>query len=355
MRKQLLTFTFSCLLGAASLSAQIAVENNRIVIGEIQEVSSPIDPGTGIIPLSVSDAPGVTTPDQLDNLADLVILGKQSGNIGGRLTFGTGNNVYIGDIINNQFLMRGYGGLRYMGRSLIFNHTGNRNDHFVFYTDVDGLSFNATSDARLKKDVTSIEGFAASLAALNPVSYRLTGLPVVGDEGEETAPDDRLRYGFIAQEVREVFPELVSENADGYLAIDYIGFIPMLVEAVKSLNAKVEEQRETIESLQMERAPRQTRGAGIDGTVVTKPSLSQNRPNPFSVSTRIDCTLPETVSQAVMCVYDLQGKQVMKTEIEGRGATSVTIDGQALQPGMYIYALIADGEEIDSKRMILTD
>ncbi len=358
MIKQLLAFTFSCLLGAASLSAQIAVENNRIVIGEIQEASTPVDPGTGIIPLSVSDIPGVTTPDKLDNLADLVILGKQSGNIGGRLTFGTGSNVYIGDMTGNQFLMRGYGGLRYVGRNIIFNHTGNRNDHFVFYTDVDGLSFNATSDARLKKDVTSIEGFAASLAALNPVSYRLTGLPVAGDEGEETAeaaPDDRLRYGFIAQEVKEVFPELVSENADGYLSIDYIGFIPMLVEAVKSLNAKVEEQRETIESLQMERAPRQTRGAGIEGTIVTKPSLSQNRPNPFSSSTRIDCTLPETVSQAVMCVYDLQGKQVMKIGVEGRGATSVTIDGQALQPGMYIYALIADREEIDSKRMILTD
>lgn len=355
MRKKLLfTFITFCLLGAASLSAQIAVENNRIVIGEIQ---NPLDITDPIAPLS-SVNPGVTTPDKLDKLADLVILGKGSNNIGGRLTFGTGSNVYIGDIINNQFLMRGYGGLRYVGRNLIFNHTGNRNDHFVFYTDVDGLSFNATSDARLKKDVTSIEGFAASLAALNPVSYRLTGLPVAGDEGEETAeaaPDDRLRYGFIAQEVREVFPELVSENADGYLAIDYIGFIPMLVEAVKSLNAKVEEQRETIESLQMKRAPRQTRGAGIEGTIVTKPSLSQNRPNPFSTSTRIDCTLPETVTQAVMCVYDLQGKQVMKIEVEGRGATSVTIDGQALQPGMYIYALIADGEEIDSKRMILTD
>ena len=151
MIKQLLAFTFSCLLGAASLSAQIAVENNRIVIGEIQEASTPVDPGTGIIPLSVSDIPGVTTPDKLDNLADLVILGKQSGNIGGRLTFGTGSNVYIGDMTGNQFLMRGYGGLRYVGRNIIFNHTGNRNDHFVFYTDVDGQTPSA-GDVHLRPD-----------------------------------------------------------------------------------------------------------------------------------------------------------------------------------------------------------
>ena len=51
----------------------------------------------------------------------------------------------------------------------------------------------------------------------------------------------------------------------------------------------------------------------------------------------------------------LQGKQVMKLAVEGRGSTSVTVDGSTLAAGMYIYALIADGREIDSKRMILTD
>lgn len=45
----------------------------------------------------------------------------------------------------------------------------------------------------------------------------------------------------------------------------------------------------------------------------------------------------------------------VKQEVEGRGAASVTIKGESLRAGMYVYALVVDGEAIDSKRMILTD
>jgi hypothetical protein len=34
--------------------------------------------------------------------------------------------------------------------------------------------------------------------------------------------------------------------------------------------------------------------------------------------------------------------------------TSVTIEGHTLKAGMYLYTLIADGKEVDTKRMILT-
>lgn len=159
----------------------------------------------------------------------------------------------------------------------------------------------------------------------------------------------------------ETFPELVSENSYGYLSVDYIGFIPMLVSAVQEMDAKIKEQEAVIESLTArENAPQRAPGkdggqAGIDGPAVVRPSLAQNRPNPFTATTVIECTLPESVADASLRIYDLQGKQVMKLAVEGRGSTSVTVDGSTLAAGMYIYALIADGREIDSKRMILTD
>ena len=49
--------------------------------------------------------------------------------------------------------------------------------------------------------------------------------------------------------MKEIFPDLVCEDEDGYLSVDYIGFIPILVDAVKSLKAEVEEQKSVIESL----------------------------------------------------------------------------------------------------------
>jgi len=50
----------------------------------------------------------------------------------------------------------------------------------------------------------------------------------------------------------------------------------------------------------------------------------------------------------------MQGVQIKSFDIIERGATSVTIEGYTLQAGMYLYTLIADGKEVDTKKMILT-
>lgn len=94
---------------------------------------------------------------------------------------------------------------------------------------------------------------------------------------------------------------------------------------------------------------------GIDTPIGTVASLSQNAPNPFSETTTIAMTLPEDVAEAYIYIYDLQGRQVMAIPVEGRGATSVRVDGKTLSPGMFIYTLIADGKEVATKRMILTE
>jgi hypothetical protein len=65
--------------------------------------------------------------------------------------------------------------------------------------------------------------------------------------------------------------------------------------------------------------------------------------------------LPDDVSSAFLCVYDLNGNQKLRNNITERGNVDITIEGNTLTAGMYIYTLIADGVEIDSKRMILTD
>lgn len=46
---------------------------------------------------------------------------------------------------------------------------------------------------------------------------------------------------------------------------------------------------------------------------------------------------------------------MLKVDINERGAVNAEIEASSLAPGMYVYSLIADGIEIDSKRMIITD
>jgi hypothetical protein len=82
--------------------------------------------------------------------------------------------------------------------------------------------------------------------------------------------------------------------------------------------------------------------------------LAQNIPNPFSESTVINLQLPASLAKAYLFLYNMQGTQIMKFEIIERGLTAVTIEGYALNAGMYLYTLIADGKEVDTKKMILT-
>ncbi len=63
--------------------------------------------------------------------------------------------------------------------------------------------------------------------------------------------------------------------------------------------------------------------------------------------------LPESVQSATLYTYTMQGKTLQQIQITARGDTQVEITGNTLDSGMYLYALIADNEEIDVKRMIL--
>ncbi len=236
-----------------------------------------------------------------------------------------------------------------------------------------------TSDERLKENVEHIDDSLSVVSALNGVSYQykatqrpvqddatlneLAAMDTTGSIARYKTESDKIyanrndrstHYGFLAQEVEEVLPELVHTDKDGIKSVDYIAVIPLLVNAIQELRTELAEVKGEEQQNAPAHAPRQTTGTDeiLDGLL--KPTLYQNVPNPFNADTQIRYSLPETVQQADLYVYDLQGKQVKRIAVAERGESSVTIHGSELQAGMYIYALIADGQEIDSKRMILT-
>ncbi len=383
--KKITLITFAALAFTGIASAQLSVQKNgRIQIGPFKERYTPPSLDSLLIGFSLNPEVSSTSthyPDPavvVDHSAAMTVAGKLNNISGGYIAFGNSRNVTVGEwaghIDSDVLQLRGTHGIRYeTDKGEIFRHNyGSDKAKFVFSCDVAGPAFLVTSDERLKSDIEDLDVSTADFSGINPISYRLKAAPAPARAASATedgceeivgpaAPDPRTRYGFSAQEVKEIFPDLVCEDEDGYLSVDYIGFIPVLVDAVKSLKAEVDEQKSVIESLTaQENAPQRAPGkdggqAGIDGPAVVRPSLAQNRPNPFTATTVIECTLPESVADASLRIYDLQGKQVMKLAVEGRGSTSVTVDGSTLAAGMYIYALIADGREIDSRRMILTD
>lgn len=215
-----------------------------------------------------------------------------------------------------------------------------------------------TSDRRDKTNITDMDYGLEEVMDLRPVTYDW-----------KMQPEKGTQVGLIAQEVNEILPNIVYDpaedmnlneeglmvpvevNEDSRMGINYALMTPVLVKAIQEQQGQIEEQKALIEELQ------QQLGKVIqdeDGSQELMPKLYQNTPNPFEGTTEIGFYLPASVNRATLYIYDMQGQQVMETAISERGESSYTLNGTQLRAGMYLYALIADGKEVDVKRMILT-
>ena len=304
-------------------------------------------------------------------------------------------NVSIGEVKNgdgdtDQMWLQGKKGIYYTAShnsgDTIFYYDTDRGNDFHFNCNVLASNIAVASDSRFKTDITPLENSLQTITSLSPVSYKL--LPRFGENafGGNGVPDDipsgglsdkDLRdieyfnnfhkslendgphFGFLAQEVKEIYPELVHTDKDGYMYIDYIGMIPLLVNAIGELNAQIEELK--TENSQLNQAVINAQSPAIGNTPPSqiaedffRNALYQNTPNPFSSSTNITMSLRNDVANATLYIFDMQGSLMRTIPVTDRGNVSVTIEGGDLNAGMYIYSLIADGKEIASKRMILT-
>ena len=60
-----------------------------------------------------------------------------------------------------------------------------------------------------------------------------------------------MQYGFIAQEVRKHFPELVHEDEEGFLSLDYISLIAILLEKTKDQEKRLSRLERIVEKLEV--------------------------------------------------------------------------------------------------------
>lgn len=82
--------------------------------------------------------------------------------------------------------------------------------------------------------------------------------------------------------------------------------------------------------------------------------LNQNDPNPFAEETRITFNIPESVSDAKIIIFSTSGIIIQTVKINERGNGELHVFASNLSNGIYSYALIADGEIVDTKKMVCT-
>ena len=190
---------------------------------------------------NLNSAVGAYTLKSLSTGSGNAVLGY---NAGAAITTGSnntalGNQTIIAATINNASAI-GYGASVSTDNTIILGN--------ALVTSVEtaaaisASSFVTTSDSRLKRNIVPLKEAGVVLNVLNPVSYQKR-------KSLEDSAYNEVEYGFIAQELQKVLPDLVKPRTDGILQINYTAMIPLLTKALQEQHAEIVELRELIHQL----------------------------------------------------------------------------------------------------------
>jgi hypothetical protein len=115
--------------------------------------------------------------------------------------------------------------------------SGNR----AVYSDASGGLTNSSSDRNLKEDDREISQGLPEVLAMRPVNFKWIDEDRFGKQRE---------LGFIAQEMQELVPEVIGENSDGSLSLDYPKLVPVLVKAIQEQQAIITALTARVEALE---------------------------------------------------------------------------------------------------------
>ena len=93
-----------------------------------------------------------------------------------------------------------------------------------------------SSDARLKANIVSLGSTLARLLLIDGKTYTMK-------------KDGKQKIGVLAQDIQNVFPELVSEDDNEMLAVNYQGLVPVLINALKEQDDKISRLEVLVEKL----------------------------------------------------------------------------------------------------------
>lgn len=101
--------------------------------------------------------------------------------------------------------------------------------------DIVALSTFATSDIRLKTNIKPIENALSKVDQINPIEFNWKS-------------NGKQDFGVSAQQIEELYPDLVTENIEGYKVVKYNPLIALLLKSIQELNKEVRELKNKIRS-----------------------------------------------------------------------------------------------------------
>ncbi|MDD4830501.1 MAG: T9SS type A sorting domain-containing protein [Bacteroidales bacterium] len=378
-----------CISGNTAFSQlKVKGDNGKVIIGTVPSEASQI------------------YVEDFNNILSASIFGKGGYGSGAKLSFGdfgrmnfSSWNVFIGEYGStdtDKLWLHGKYGF-YLTYSIGVNvmYYDLFNDRF-FHLETElithGVRIPATKSSQ--QNVSIIKNSIGKINSINGITYQYKFFNNISDttttqggSAKEIADQEFFnnlneemnnyapqKNGFDAVQLKNVFPELVETDKDGNSYIDYTGLIPVLVEAIKEQSKIITAQSLKLKEMGLLAEDITTMSeSSTDSNFTTKSSTSdtntttdtinsilanaflyQNTPNPFNTTTEIKYFLPEGSTNAYIYIFNLQGNLLLTYNLSDNGFGSVIINGSSLNAGMYIYSLVVNGQEAETKRMILT-
>lgn len=332
---------------------------------------------------------GITSSPEVSNMDNIGVEGAVSAN--SNYTNDTNYGVLgIITLMNNSH-GRNYGvsGMLGLGYSQTYNGAGVYGTNSINYysnpTNIQGIyagyfdgpvfiSNNLTapnlftiSDNRLRNNIVSLgerdnsgKATLENVLSMDVVEYnlksRLSEMPpdIAPEKAEEVRKSyeylksqeekkaSRRHFGVDAEELQKLYPDLVLEGQDGYLSVNYSELVPLLIRSIQVLKQELDEVKSKSNA-------RRASTTGVDSSIASSGNvLYQNTPNPFKEQTVIRFKLAEDAKDASICIFDMIGKTLKKLPISS-GMESVSVGGYELGEGLFLYSLVVNGQEIDTK------
>jgi hypothetical protein len=225
-------------------------------------------------------------------------------------------------------------------------------DEFFVYGNGQAYSYgwNTISDSTMKENVFAIHNALNTTLKLQGVTYNLKN-------NNGLAKPDRY-MGLIAQAVERVVPEVVTTNSNGLKTIAYSNMVGLLVEAIKDEDNKVNALQKKLDSC-IEATKRISLNQNKKDNRNESDTSNQARLYPCSAcpvdqQMVFHCYVPLKTKNARLMVFDMNGGLKKAITINGKSNQMINVNKGELVPGMYYYSLMIDGNEVDTKKVIMT-
>lgn len=163
-----------------------------------------------------------------------------------------------------------------------------------------------------------------------------------------------VKYGLAADQLKNVFPELVYEDKNGNVSINYIEIIPLLVQSINELSNRIKllenEKEKLYEEINKATLSSNSRCFIIDND---SDNLYTEQELQLQTLSEMLVTVPDDVKQANLCVYDMSGTQVYSKIVSNTNGVYESLSAANLQHGKYLFSLVVDGQITCTKKFII--